>query len=831
MTGEIVSHYRILEKLGGGGMGVVYKAEDTRLGRMVALKFLPEKLAQGPKSIERFWREACAASALDHPHICSVYEIGEFEGKPFIVMQYISGQTLMQRLGGRASRISSFPRREGNAPSPGNSGGYQGVVKPLKVSEILDLGIQIADALDAAHSKGIVHRDIKPANILVTERGQAKLLDFGLAKLMTGREEQEEASDDPATRDGPLTNPGAVVGTFEYMSPEQVRSEEVDGRTDIFSLGLVLYEMAVGQRVFSGDSVGAVVGAILNRVPPSLRLFNPDLPPKFDEIVSKAMEKDRTLRYQTAADLRADLQRLKRDMESEPGRVQPVVGDQRATQKQRGWVVAIIAPLALLATALVLVGLNVDNWRDRLLGHAMVPHIQSLAVLPLENLSHDPQQEYFADGMTEELITNLGKIGALRVISRNSVMQYKQERKPTPQIARELRVDAIVEGSVLRSGNRVRISAQLVQADPEKNLWAESYERDVSDVLGLQREVAQDIAQKIQIQLSPQEATRLQAAHPVKPDAYEAYLKGRYFWNKRDREGVAKGLQYFQQAIELDPEYALAYAGVADSYIIDRDNDWLPPNDAFPKAKDAAIKALEIDDTLAEAHTSLACIREFDWDWVGADAAYKKAVALNPGYATAHEWYSSMLSLTGRHEEAIAEAKRAAELDPLSPTINTNLAKIYYVARRYEEARRTLQGIGEVSPDFFWVQYFLGLVGGQEHKFDECVAELEKANNLSHGGDRTKATLGYAYALAGRRDAAQNVLDELKAQAKKRYVSPYLLALPCVILNKEEAFHWLEGAFKQRSNELPWMGVDPPFDPLRSDPRFHSLLRRMALPD
>lgn len=493
--------------------------------------------------------------------------------------------------------------------------------------------------------------------------------------------------------------------------------------------------------------------------------------------------------------------------------------------------VAVIAPVALLATVLLLLGLNVDNWRDRLLGHEMVPRIQSLAVLPLANLSHDPQQEYFADGMTEELITNLEKISALRVISRNSVMQYKGENKPTPEIARELSVDAVVEGSVLRSGNRVRISAQLVQADPEKNLWAESYERDLSDVLGLQREVAQDIADEIQIKLSPQETSRLQAARPVKADAYEAYLKGRYFWNKRDREGVTKGLQYFQQAIALDPDYALAYAGVADSYIVDGDNEWLPPYESFPKAKDAAIKALEIDDTLAEAHTSLACTMEFDWDWMGADNTYKKALALNPGYATAHEWYSSLLSVTGRHEEAIAEAKRAAELDPLSPTINTNMAKIYYVARQYEEARQTLEGIGDVSPDFFWVQYFLGLIAGQEHKFEESVAEIKKSDDLSHGGDRTKATLGYAYALAGNKEAAQTILNELKAQSESRYVSPYLLALPCVVLNKEEAFHWLEEAFKQRKIQLPWIGVDPLFDPLRSDPRFHSLLQRMALPN
>jgi len=622
-----------------------------------------------------------------------------------------------------------------------------------------------------------------------------------------------------------------VIGTVEYMSPEQVRSEEVDARTDLFSLGLVLYEMAAGQRPFSGDSVGATVNAILHRVPPSPRLFNPDVPPKLEEIISKAIEKDRALRYQTASDLRTDLQRLKRDTDTEQGGIQPVVVDRRSVWERRGWMAAGIAPLALIAIAMLLVGLNVGRWRDRLLGHTTALHIQSLAVLPLENLSHDPEQEYFADGMTEALIGELSQIRLLRVISRNSVMQYKGQRKPTPQIAKELNVDAVVEGAVLRSGDRLRISAQLVQANPEKNLWARSYDRDQSDVLALQSEVAQAIAEEIQIKLSPQETSRLRAARAVKPDAYKAYLKGRYFWNMRDRDGVTKGLQYFQQAVVLDPGYALAYVGVADSYIIDGDNEWLPPYEAFPKAKEAALKALEIDDTLAEAHASLAMIEQSEWDWRGAEMAYKEALALGPSYATAHQWYSSLLAVTGRHEEAIAEAKRAAGLDPLSPTVSTHMGRIYYVARRYKEARRTLEGIGEVSPSFFWARYFLGLVDWQERKFEESIADLQKANNLSRGDDRTKAALAYAYALSGRKDPAQKIFNELKAESRMRHVSPYVLAQSCVGLNKEEAFQWLEEAFQQRNTELPWIGVDPRFDPLRSDSRFNSLLRRVALPN
>ena len=831
LVGKMVTHYRVVARIGGGGMGVVYKAEDTHLGRMVALKFLPEELAHTPKSIERFRREAYAASALDHSNICSVYEIGEYEGQPFIVMQYLAGQTLKQMLGRHHPRNSSSAGRETEAQSTRDSGEHQSAIKPLKVNEILDLGVQVADALDAAHSKGIVHRDIKPANIFITDRGQAKLLDFGLAKLVRDHEARREATSDSTTSDESLTSSGEVAGTVEYMSPEQVGAEELDGRTDLFSLGLVLYEMATGQRAFSGDSVGVVVNAILHRVPPSPRLFNPDVPPKFEEIVFRAIEKDRGLRYQTASGMRADLQRLKRDTESEQGGVQPVVRDHRSVWKRRPGVATGIASLALLAIAILLVGLNVANLRNRLLGPQTGLHIQSLAVLPLENLSGDPEQEYFADGMTEELITNLGKISALRVISRNSVMQYRRERKPTPQIAKELNVDAVVEGAVLRSGDRVRISAQLIQANPEKDLWAESYERDLSDVLALQREVAQAIAEEVEIKLSPQETSRLRPARAVKPDAYEAYLKGRYFWNKRDREGVTKGLQYFQQAVELEPSYALAYAGIADSYIILGGNYWLSPDEAFPAAKAAALKAVEIDDSISEAHASLAQTMELEWDWKGAEREYKQALALNSGYATAHQWFSVFLSIMGRHEKAIMEATSAAELDPLSPIISLRRAQAFYLARRYEEAKGALKRTFEVSPDFFFARHLLGVVDLQEHKLEESITELQKAATLSPEDDETNATLGYAYALSGREREAQAALDMLKEQSRRRYVSPRLIALVCVGLNKKgEAFEWLEEGYKHRDSEIPSIGVEPMFDPLRSDPRFHDLLRRMNLP-
>jgi serine/threonine protein kinase/tetratricopeptide (TPR) repeat protein len=828
MVGKTISHYRILEKLGAGGMGVVYKAEDTRMGRTVAVKFLSPELKQGPKSFERFHREACAASALDQSNICSVFEIGEHEGAPFIVMQYLAGETLKQKLSHRRLRTSSSKSSEWPPPSTQDSGEQQGAVKPLKLSEILELGIQVADALEAAHASRIIHRDIKPANIFVTERGQAKVLDFGLAKVVTQHEAKRQSTGDSTTSEGELTSSGELVGTVEYMSPEQVQSEELDARTDLFSLGLVLYEMATGQRAFSGDSLGAIVNAILHRTPPPPRLYNPDLPPKFEEIITRAIEKDRTLRYQTASDLRADLQRLKRDTESEQGVVLPIVSDHHPDWKWRWWVAASVA---LVANAALIVGLNVGNWRNRLLGRTGAPRIESLAVLPLENLSGDPDQEYFADGMTEALITDLASVAGLRVISRTSAMRYKQTHESLQQIARELNINAVVEGSVLRIGGRVRITAQLVYVATDRNLWASAYERDVRDVLAIQSEVARAIVDGIQIKLSPQEDRRLRAVRTVKPDAYEAYLRGRYFWNKRDREAVMKGLDSFQEAVALDPTYALAYVGVADSYLVLAANNWFSAREALIEAKAATLKALQIDDTLAEAHTGLAQSKELEWDWKGAQTEYERALTLNPGYATAHQWYSLFLSVTGQPGKALVEAERATELDPLSPIISFNMGQVLYNARRYGEAERVMQRTLEASSDFFAARYFLGVILLKDHRYEESVVALQEAAALSPDDDGTKATLGYAYALTNRRGDAERVLTELKEQSARRYVSPYLIAQVCLGLGRNgEAFEWLEKAYMQRDSELPWIRVDPMLDPLRSDPRLTHLIDRMNFP-
>ncbi len=806
-AGRRIGHYTILSRIGSGGMGEVYLAEDTRLGRRVALKLLPTSFTADARLRARFLREARLASTLDHPSICTIHEVGRSEGHFFIAMQYVEGATLKELV----------------------------EAAPLSLESLLSIGLQAADAIAAAHGRGIVHRDIKSSNIVVTDRGRPVVLDFGLARLM-----DDGGADGGAGSE--LTGSGMVLGTPNYMSPEQARGGAADHRSDIFSLGVVIYEMVAGRVPFERGSQAETLNAVIHEPHTPLAELNESVPAELSATVDRALSKDPAGRHQSTEELLLDLRRVARAIglvgPREPeGVVVPYAPPKRrspAGSRALGrW--ALVAG-AVVALAAVLLGTNAGGLRARLSGADARAPVESLAVLPLENLSGDPGQDYFADGMTEALITELAKIGALRVISRTSVMRYKGARKTAPEIARELGVDAVVEGAVVRSGGRVRVSVQLIRASTDEHLWAESYERDVRDVLPLQDEVARAIAGEIRVNVTPRERQLMTSAHSPSPEAHEAYLQGLFLFNRGINEGrpelLARSREDFERAIGLDPGYAQAYVGLAHAY------HWqasLGVPELYPKAKAAAERALELDDTLAEAHSALAfTVFYLDRDRARAEREYRRAIELNPGNSDAHYGYAIILSAMCRHDEAIAEIERAEELDPLTLALKFSIAYTYSNARQYDRAIERFERLLELNPNNADVLASLGKARVYQDRSERGVAELRTATDLSGNNPAFKASLAWAYAMTGRRAEAIRMLDELERSPTPATIPEGLPSTSvaaaqafAALGDADRAFAWLERAYEERSDSLlDFLECSPEFDSLRPDPRYDDLMRR-----
>ncbi len=790
-AGAQLGPYQILSPLGAGGMGEVFRARDTRLGRDVAIKILPERLADNAHALARFEQEARAVAALSHPNILAIHDFGSEDGVVFAVTELLEGESLDRRLS----------REE------------------LPWKKVLEIGAAVADGLASAHARGIVHRDLKPANIFLTRDGIVKILDFGLARLDPQISGPAETAL-PTVAALPETEPGTVLGTVGYMSPEQVRGEPADWRSDIFSLGCVLYEMLTGRRAFHEKTAAETMAAILRDHPAELPESGRTIPPGINGVVKRCLEKNPDERFQSARDLAFALREI-----LTASAVSSLSGAVAATPKPPRRVIWIAG--ALLAAALVAILLNVGGVR-RLL-RTGPGRIQSLAVLPFANLSGDPQQEYFADGVTEQIMANLARIGELRVISRTSAMSYKGTKKRLPEIARELGVDAVVEGSVARVGDRVKVSAELIHASNDKNLWAEAYERDLRDILALQGEIARAIARKVEIELTPQQQARLEGGRRVDPEAYDAYVKGRYYYNKRD---LKTAVTNFQRALDLEPTNAAAYAGLADSYSQLAYTNEIDPRDAFPKAKAAAQKALELDATLAEPHASLGFIHMyFDWDFAAAESEFKRAIALDPNSVTAHHSYSIYLAGMLRSVEARSEIQKAHTFDPLSVLVSTDMGFELYYDRKYAEATKALRDAIEMNPKAPLPHFWLGRVYQAERKYPEAIAEYQAAGPGVARLPIALAGLGHLYGLLGKRADALRVLEELRLMAEKSFVTAYAPALVHLGLgDNEQTLVWLERSLEERSNWLFWLLADPRWDPMRSDSRFQGILKKVGFP-
>ncbi len=790
MIGTTISHYKILEKLGEGGMGVVYKAEDLKLKRTVAIKFLPKRLSVHGEERDRFMQEAQTASSLNHPNICVIHEIDEVNDETFMVMEYLDGVTL----------------REWIRKKTDQSQGYR---KP-GLKESVDLATQIAEGLEKAHERGIIHRDIKSENIMVTDDGRAKIMDFGLAKLRG------------VSR---LTKTGSTIGTIAYMSPEQIEGAETDHRSDIFSFGVLLYEMYAGQLPFQAEHEAAIMYEIMNVDPK--QLTDQGIDPELNRMVMKCLEKDREVRYQSMKDVSVDLKRYRRDSEGRrierkpvapSGQAGAVLEVQHAPQKRSKLLIGLVT-LVGIASIIIYILLT-----------STTKPIDSIAVLPFTITSTDSSAGMLSEGITEGIINSLSSLPSLTVMSRNSVFRYTGANVDVQEVGKKLNVKAVLLGRIVQHGDSYAISAELVDAGNERHLWGAQYTKRAADIYTLQGELSRAISEQLQVKLSGEEEKRLTRNYTENSEAYTLYLKGRYYWNKRTEDGLKKSIDYFNQAIEKDPNYALAYAGLADGYSLLVGNYFMSPVDGFPKAKVAALRALQLDNELAEAHTSLAIILEgYEWDWTGSEREYKRAIELNPNYATAHHWYAINRLTLGLFDDALREIMRAQQLDPLSLRISQNVGWVYYSSRQFDKTIEQELKTIEMDSTFPGPHGLMGDAYFMKKQYGQALRAYEAEIRIS--GDRTLIyTVACVYAVTGRRTDALKLLEELREISRHSYVLSSAIALVHLYLgNKEEAIAMLRKAVEERDALVVSLNVEPKFDPLRPDPRFTEILRKIGL--
>lgn len=789
VIGEAVSHYRILNKLGGGGMGVVYEAEDLSLKRHVALKFLPEEFVATEDALERFKREAQSASALNHPNICTIYEIGEHQGRPFIAMELMKGNTLKHAING----------------------------KPMDIDQVLDLGAQIADALDAAHSEHIIHRDIKPANIFVTERGQAKLLDFGLAKQAAELDSNTEMPTGSTPQH--LTRSGITLGTVAYMSPEQARGSELDPRTDLFSFGIVLYEMVTGKQPFNGHTAGEMLEAIFVREPVEPAKLNSKVPLDLERIISKALEKDRNLRYRTAADMRTDLQRLKRDT-SHASLSRATVTHQVYVPSKKPWIVSAAIFLLLIATIFYIVSQNKAS-ETKL---PPLPSIEktSIVVLPFANMSGDKDQEYFSDGLTEEITDVLTKNPKLQVTSRTSAFSFKGREVDLKTIAEKLQVTHVLEGSVRKAGNQIRITAQLVKASSDSHLWSQTYDREMENIFAVQDEISEAVADALKITLA---GIPIAKSIEPNPEAYNNYLQGKYFYTNRTKEDLEKAITYFEKAVQIDPSFSRGWVGLSSAHTAQADRSYISAKEGYEKARKEAEKALELDPNSAGGYLEMGWIkRSYDWDWAGADAAYRRALELEPDNANAIRGKAALSSTLGRFDEAIKLDEHALKVDPLRLSAHNNMGLDSYYARQWQKAEAAYRKVLEMSPDYPGAHGSLGLVYLAQSKNKEALAEMLKEQEPIWR-DQGLALAYYAIKDKEKADAV------LKDVLHKHQEDPFQIAEIYAYRGEaDQAFDFLERAYEARDVGLSNMKGDPLLHNLESDPRYAAFLKKMKLP-